>query len=74
MRSSSLLIAALVVGLSSTNGVASGRDVLGHEQVWLWPAGAPGASGHDVIDETVLTIHLLDIRGENVLKVEVSTK
>ena len=74
MRSASLLIAVLVVGLSSTNGVASASDVLGHEQVLLWPGGAPGANGNDVIDKPALTIHLVDRRGENVLKVEVATK
>lgn len=60
MRSASLLIAVLVVGLSSTNGVASASDVLGHEQVLLWPGGAPGANGDDVIDKPALTIHLVD--------------
>ncbi len=36
----------------------SGAAAADHEQILLWPDGAPGAEGNDVIDRPALTIHL----------------
>ncbi len=55
MRLLSLCILVLTCGI----GIASGDGVLGHEQVLLWPGGAPGAKGEEAVDQPALTIHLV---------------
>ena len=54
MRIISLSFLVVSCGL----GFACGDVVLGHEQVLLWPDGAPEAEGDEAIDRPALTIHL----------------
>ncbi len=48
----------IVLALLCACNVAPGDDVSGHEQVLLWPSGAPGAEGGEAADQPALTIHL----------------
>ena len=52
------IISLCILALAGGAGVAPGDAVLGHEQVLLWPAGAPGAKGDEAVDRPALTIHL----------------